>query len=57
MGMALDEPEANELPVQINGIDVLIADFARPYVDGMTVDYINDKPGEGFVITGNEECY
>ena len=52
MGMALDEPEDNEQPVNLNGIDVLITDFARPFVDGTTIDYIRQPQGEGFIITG-----
>jgi Fe-S cluster assembly iron-binding protein IscA len=58
MGMALDEPEENEQPVQVNGIDVLIADFARPLIESTTVDYIKESQGEGFVITGaNSACW
>jgi Fe-S cluster assembly iron-binding protein IscA len=52
MGMALDEPEDNEKPLQVNGIDVLIADFTRPCVEDTTIDYIKQRYGEGFVITG-----
>ena len=55
MGMALDEPETNEQPVHVNGIDVLIEDVARPFTDGRTIDYINEKYAEGFVINGNGE--
>ena len=56
MGMALDEPEENEKPLTINGIDVLIADFARPFVEGMVVDYVTDPYGEGFVVNGGGSC-
>ena len=52
MGMALDEPEDQEQPVNVNGIDVLIADFARPFVDGKTIDYVKQPQGEGFIISG-----
>ena len=55
MGMALDEPETNEQPVQVNGIDVLIEDIARPFIDGKTIDYTNEKHTEGFVINGDGE--
>ena len=51
--MALDEPEENEQPVQVNGIDVLIADFVRPFVDDTKVDYIKQPNNEGFIITGD----
>jgi Fe-S cluster assembly iron-binding protein IscA len=50
--MALDEPEKDEQSVSINGVDVLIADYAKPFIDGTTVDYIKEARGEGFVITG-----
>ena len=57
MGMALDEPEEDEQPVHVNGIDILIADFARPFVDGTTIDYGNQPQGEGFIISGaGETC-
>ena len=52
MGMALDEPEKDEKPVQVNGVDVLVADYARPYVEGATIDYIMDDYRQGFVILG-----
>ena len=53
MGMALDEPKENEQPVHINGIDVLIADHAKPFVDGATVDYVKHWYSDEFVITGS----
>lgn len=52
MGMALDEPNENEQPVQVNGIGVLINESAAPLVDDATVDYIKDEYREGFIITG-----
>ena len=51
--MALDEPKENEQPVQVNGIDVLVEDSVRLFVDGSTVDYIKQPDSEGFVITGS----
>jgi Fe-S cluster assembly iron-binding protein IscA len=50
--MALDEPEKEEKPVQANGVDILVADYVRPYVNDMTIDYIMDGYREGFVISG-----
>ena len=52
--MALDEPREDEQPVQVNGIDVLIADFAMPLMDGATIDYVKRPDREGFVINGSE---
>lgn len=52
MGMALDEPKDNEQPANINGIDVLMEDFARPYADNTSIDYIRQPDREGFIISG-----
>jgi Fe-S cluster assembly iron-binding protein IscA len=52
LGMTLDEPEDNEQPVKVNGIDVLIADVARDLVGETVVDYISQGEGGGFVIKG-----
>jgi len=52
MGMALDEPEENEQPVHVNGINILIADYVRPFFDGATIDYVKQFDSEGFIITG-----
>jgi Fe-S cluster assembly iron-binding protein IscA len=52
MGMALDEPEDNEQPVDVNGIGVLVQDPARAFVDNMVIDYVTEPHGEGFVIHG-----
>ena len=48
--MALDEPEDNEIPVQINGLDVLIADMVKPFIEGNILDYRKTPEGEGFVL-------
>jgi Fe-S cluster assembly iron-binding protein IscA len=50
--MTLDEPQENEQPVDVNGIGVLVADTAKPYVDATVVDYVKETHGEGFVLTG-----
>ncbi len=55
MGMALDEPQENEQPVHVNGIDVLVEDSVRPLVDDTTIDYVEHPYGEGFTITGSRE--
>jgi Fe-S cluster assembly iron-binding protein IscA len=56
MGLALDEPEKDEKPVRINGIDVLIEDLVRPFVDFATVDYVKDQYQEGFLIKTDGDC-
>ena len=56
MGMALDEPKVNEPTVAVNGIDVLVAEDTRPFVEGMVVDYVTNQFGKGFVIDGAGSC-
>jgi Fe-S cluster assembly iron-binding protein IscA len=51
MGLALDEPKDNEQTVRANGIDLLVAEMAMPFVEEATVDYVKDTYGEGFIIT------
>ena len=52
MGLALDEPNADESTTPINGLDVLIEDDVRQLADETTIDYITETYGEGFVIEG-----
>ena len=58
MGMALDEPQESEKPVQINGVGILISEDDMLYVDGTIIDYITQSYNEGFTITGpRESCW
>lgn len=55
--MALDEPEGSEIPIQVNGLDVLVSEKIKGFVDGSIVDYIRSPEREGFTIsTGNSSC-
>jgi len=59
--MALDELKENEETIQVNGIDLLIADMVKPHTDGNKIDYVKSPEGEGFVIakpgqTGCTDC-
>lgn len=54
--MALDEPQENEQPVRVNGIGVLVEDFAKTLVDDMTIDYVQNQDSKGFVITNGDVC-
>lgn len=53
MGMVLDEPDKNEQPLTINGIDVLIDDYERTFIDGTVIDYVKESRGEGFIINNS----
>jgi Fe-S cluster assembly iron-binding protein IscA len=57
--MALDELRDNEKTIPVNGLDVLIEDYIRPYLDGYTIDFVNTPYGDGFTISspdGNGCC-
>ena len=51
--MVLDEPDKNEQPLTINGIDVLIDDYERTFIDGTVIDYVKESRGEGFIINNS----
>ena len=52
IGMALDEPEKDEKPIQVNGVDVLVSEDIRLYVDDTTIDYVVNGLREGFILDG-----
>jgi Fe-S cluster assembly iron-binding protein IscA len=54
--MALDEPTENEKPVQVNGIEVLMADFARSLTDETVIDYVDEPSGSGFLVKDDSSC-
>jgi Fe-S cluster assembly iron-binding protein IscA len=56
MGLALDEPEKDEQPVLINGINVLVEDLVRPFAENAIVDYVKDQYQEGFLIKTDGDC-
>lgn len=57
MGLALDEPETNEKPVPVNGLDVLISEEIKAIAERTVVDYIKSPMGEMFDIdTGLSGC-
>lgn len=55
IGLALDEPKDDEQPVQVNGIDLLVADTVEPWVVGSTVDYIENWYKKGFTVTADRK--
>ncbi len=50
LGLVLDEPQGNETAIPINGIDVLISDEVKAFVEGNTIDYVKEPYREGFTI-------
>jgi Fe-S cluster assembly iron-binding protein IscA len=55
--MALDEPEADEKTIPVNGLDVLISDMVQDLASETTIDYVVEPYGEGFIIDdGRGRC-
>ncbi|MFE8696225.1 hypothetical protein ACFYKT_07645 [Cytobacillus sp. FJAT-53684] len=55
MGMALDEPEADDLVLMINEIQVAIEPQLEADVEELVIEY--DRGRHAFVLRGNEgEC-
>ncbi len=52
MGLALDVPQKGEVPVQANGLDVLIAKEVEHLAEGCQLDYEASAYGEGFTLSG-----
>jgi Fe-S cluster assembly iron-binding protein IscA len=45
LGLSLDEPNANEKRIKINGIDVLISDDVERYSENTTINIIMNLSG------------
>lgn len=57
MGLALDEPNDDEVLVQVNGLDVIIGEKVKGFAEGSLVDYTKSSYGEGFTIRNvNSGC-
>ena len=59
LGLTLDEPKKNEIAFLVNGINVLIDDNVKTYVEGNTVDYVDYGYGGSFSIAapGQHQCW
>ena len=56
LGLALDEPNGDEKPTQVNGLDFLIGDEVKMFADRSSLDYMS-SPYEGFIIRpGYSSC-
>lgn len=50
-GMGFDEPREGDLPLQMEGVDVLISPPSQPLLDSTVLDFVELEPGEfGFVF-------
>jgi Fe-S cluster assembly iron-binding protein IscA len=53
LGVALDEPKKDEKPVDIDGVQLLISDVIRPFVDGAKIDYGRSLFSKGFTVSSS----
>jgi iron-sulfur cluster assembly protein len=44
-GMGFDEPRDGDMPLQLHGVDVLIAPPSQPMLDGVVLDFVEIEPG------------
>nr|WP_240515343.1 hypothetical protein [Fictibacillus aquaticus] len=56
MGLALDEPEENDVIEQINGIRVALDFRISDHAKGITLDFEDTREGAGLVMKGQSDC-
>lgn len=56
MGLALEEPSANDVIENISGIQVAIEKDILANSEAITLDYQETPSGSGLVMLGNDNC-
>jgi iron-sulfur cluster assembly protein len=44
-GMGFDEPREGDMPLQLHGVDLLIAPPSQPMLEGVVLDFVEIEPG------------
>jgi len=55
-GFTFDEKQAGDTVVEAGDIRVLIDPQSAPYLQGATVDYVDDDRGAGFIVDNPNEA-
>ena len=56
-GMGFDEPREGDLPLQVRGVNVLIAPPSQPLLDDIVLDFVELEPGQfNFIFTPEAEA-
>ncbi len=55
-GFTFDEKQDGDTVVEAGGIKVLIDPQSAPYLQGSTVDYVDDERGSGFTVDNPNEA-
>ena len=51
-GLGFEEPREGDMPLQLHGVDVLIAPPSQPMLDGVVLDFVEIEPGSfNFIFT------
>ena len=51
-GMGFDEPRQGDMPLQVQGVNVVIAPPSQPMLDGIVLDFVELEPGQfNFIFT------
>jgi iron-sulfur cluster assembly protein len=55
-GMGFDEPREGDLPLQVYGVNVLIAPPSQPLLDDIVLDFVELEPGQfNFIFAPESE--
>ena len=56
-GMGFDEPREGDMPLQVQGVNVVIALPSQPMLDGIVLDFVELEPGQfNFIFTPEAEA-
>jgi iron-sulfur cluster assembly protein len=45
-GMGFDEPREGDMPLQVQGVNIVIAPPSQPMLDGIVLDFVELEPGQ-----------
>lgn len=56
-GMGFDEPREGDMPLQVLGVNLVIAPPSQPMLDGIVLDFVELEPGQfNFIFTPESEA-
>ncbi len=57
LGLALEEPEEGEISFDVGDVKFAVAEWAKAYAEGATIDYVREVGREGFTVTADKKWY
>ncbi len=55
-GMGFDEPREGDMPLQVLGVNLLIAPPSQPMLEGVVLDFVEIEPGSFNFIFADQEA-